>query len=91
MFFIWKVGSASSRDIPFWRTILISCKINVEVISGRLCVELLADAGDVFVGESRSCETVEASERFDLRRLEKRLTRVGISHANNATRRCRPG
>ena len=36
-------------------TILVTCKIAVEVISGRLCVELLADVRDVFFCESGSC------------------------------------
>ena len=36
------------------RTVLVSREIAVEVISGRLCMELLADARDVLFGESRS-------------------------------------
>jgi DNA-binding MurR/RpiR family transcriptional regulator len=49
----------------------------VEVISGGLRVELLADAGNVFFVESRSCKAVKASQRFDLRRLRKEVNVSG--------------
>ena len=37
------------------RTVFVARKIAVEVISGRLCVELLTNARDVLFSESRSC------------------------------------
>lgn len=70
MLFIWEVRLANSRDQPHpRRTIFLGREIVIEVIFGRLCVELLADVGDVLFGEPRSCEAVEASQWFDLGHL----------------------
>ena len=94
MLFICKVRSDGPRDQSrSWRTIFLGRKILVEVISGRLCMELLTDAGDVLFGESCSCKAVETSQRFDLRRLRKEVSvgGVGSSRGCDATERCAPG